>query len=301
MTKRLLDATPHDFAQMDGAALRASIQAADGRTLAVEVICTGDPPVDGVSHGEIAASMGADMIVLDRYDPLRPFIAGMPETDRSSRAPLAAYKHLLGRPLGINLIVTGKAATHELGGRTAATPHVEAAVEQGADSLFLYARPAMGGTVELQADAAKAIHRDHGNSAMLIGVPTFTAPAPRAEAGLHMWQESVQRLMDAGCDGIGLPMPATKSGWTVEAAAKLVDQVHEAQGLAWLLVTGSIEGAPETVMTSLALMAKQIGADAVRLDEAGLSGMPVPENILAFSLAFRGRAHTFRRMASARR
>ncbi|MEZ4671434.1 MAG: hypothetical protein R3E39_26320 [Anaerolineae bacterium] len=52
------------------------------------------------------------------------------------------------------------------------------------------------------------------------------------------------------------------------------------------------------VMTPLALEANQIGADAVRLDEAGLSGMPVPENIHAFSLVLRGERHTYRRMAS---
>jgi hypothetical protein len=301
MTRRLLDATPHDFAQMDGAALQASIRAADGRTLAVEVICTVDPPVEGITQGELAAAMGADVIVLDRYDPLRPRIAGAPENDRSDRAPLAAYKHLLGRPLGINLIVVGDSAGKDLGGRTAQKPHIDLAVEQGVDCLFLYARPGMGGTLERQVETAAAVRRDHGRRVLLIGVPTFSAAPPRTDDALTRYCDSAARLVEAGCDGIGLPMPATKSGWTVDAAASIVDQVHRAGGLAWLFVTGSIEGAPQDVMFTLALTAKQIGADAVRLDEAGLSGMPVPENILAFSLAFRGRAHTFRRMASARR
>ncbi|MEM6529043.1 MAG: hypothetical protein AAF653_12165 [Chloroflexota bacterium] len=79
---------------------------------------------------------------------------------------------------------------------------------------------------------------------------------------------------------------------------QLVDHIHSRDALAWLFVTGSIEGAQQETMQMLALQAKQSGADAVRLDEAGLNGMPVPENIYSFSVALRGRRHTFRRMAS---
>jgi hypothetical protein len=50
-------------------------------------------------------------------------------------------------------------------------------------------------------------------------------------------------------------------------------------------------------MFLLALQAKMLGFDVHRLDEAGLSGMPTPENILAYSLAIRGERHTYRRMA----
>lgn len=301
MPIRLLDAAPSDFARMDAPTLKASIAAADGRTLAAEVICTAAPPVDGVSHGELAAALGADLIVLDRYDPLRPAIAGTPEAICASETPLTAYKRLLGRPLGINLIVTADDAGAELGGRRATPEHVALTAAQGADCVFLYARPLMGGTFERQVEAARQINAAHERQLLLVGVPTFSAPPPRDAAGVSAYCDSARRLIDAGCAGVGLPMPGSKAGWTVEAASAAVDAVRAAGGLSWLLVTGSIEGAPEPVMTALALLAKQIGADAVRLDEAGLSGMPSPENILAFSLAFRGRAHTFRRMATGRR
>jgi hypothetical protein len=86
-------------------------------------------------------------------------------------------------------------------------------------------------------------------------------------------------------------------GWLFDQTCQIIDGIQQNQGLAWLFVTGSVEGASEDAMVQLALAAKQLGADAYRLDEAGLSGMPIPENILTFSIAIRGRRHTYRRMA----
>jgi carbohydrate-selective porin OprB len=120
----------------------------------------------------------------------------------------------------------------------------------------------------------------------------------RDEQTLASLRDQAMRLLDAGCAGVAFPMPGSKQGWLPDATATLIDSVQGHDGLAWLFVTGSIEGAPQSVMHNLAHLGKQLGADAFRLDEAGLSGMPPPENILAFSLALRGARHTYRRMAS---
>ena len=66
MVVRVLDATASDFTGMDALDLAESIRIAEGRTLSVEVICTDQPPVDGVTHAELAAGMGADILLLDR-------------------------------------------------------------------------------------------------------------------------------------------------------------------------------------------------------------------------------------------
>jgi hypothetical protein len=296
MVPRILDATASDFAGMNGTDLKQSIRSAEGRTLAAEVICTDAPPVDGITHGELAAAMGADLIILDRYDSLRPRITGLSDGFFAHNpAPLAAYKKMLGRPVGINMIVAQQAS--ELGGRLAEPANFERAAEQGADIIFLYARPAMGGTPALQHERARQAHSLLGDRALLVGVPSFTQPPPRDAAMLASYRAQIDALVDAGCHAIGLPHPGSKQGWTTDAAAQLIDQAHALGALAWTLVTASIEGAQPEMMIALALMAKQLGVDVVRLDDAGLSGMPEPENILSFSLAFRGKRHTYRRMA----
>lgn len=298
MTVRLLDAVASQLTTMKAAALKDAIRLSDGRTVAAEVICTHQSPVDGVSHGEIAAAMGADIIVLDQYDSINPRISGAPDWALQDSAPLAAYQKLLGRPVGVNMIVAEENQGAFLGGRLVTRANVDRAVQHGVKVIFLYMRPQIGGTHAQMVEHARLIKSTHVDSVMLIGVPTFSKPAPRNPDAIAAYQQEVSDLLAAGCEGIGLPMPGTKSGWTVEAASAIVDDIHQHNGLAWLFITASVEGAPQEVMYQLALLAKSIGADAYRIDEAGLAGMPSPENILAFSLAIRGRQHTFRRMAA---
>lgn len=300
MPPRILDAAPRELLVMNGAALKASIAAAEGRTIAAEVIAPYQSPVDGVSHGELAAAMSADLIILDQYDTLRPQISGVPADLLSQQSPLSAYAELIGRPIGLNLIVADAQQGAFLGGRLVNPANVERAVTQGCRIINLYTRPKIGGTHEGMLAAARMIHEVAGDDALLIGVPSFSRPAPRSTEAIRAYCEDALALIDFGCAGIALPMPGSKQGWTMDAAAAIVDVVRGAGALAWLFLTGSIEGAPESLITAMALQAKQIGADAYRIDEAGLSGMPVPENIFSFSLAIRGRQHTFRRMASAR-
>lgn len=298
MPKRMLDAFASDFMVMNGADLAAAIRKSEGRTLAAEVIASYQSPVEGVSHGEIAAAMGADIIALDRYDCQSPAISGLPPSVLSNSAPLTAYKRMLGRPIAINMIVADPSTAADLGGRLVSESSVELAAAQGLDLLFLYVRPHMGGTPEMMQNAARMIRQRTGDELLLIGVPSFSLPAPRSAQGIRNYLDQAEALLEAGCHGIGLPMPGSKQGWLFEPTAAIIDAIHDQERLTWLFVTGSIEGAPAEAMVQLALAAKQLGTDAVRLDEAGLSGMPAPENILAFSLAYRGARHTYRRMAA---
>ncbi|MBL8132256.1 MAG: hypothetical protein JNL42_10395 [Anaerolineae bacterium] len=295
MAKRLLEAVASDFQAMDGVELAESIRQAEGRTLAAEVIAAAEPPVSGVSGGELAAAMGADIVALDQYDPFAPRIAGV-EPGLLGDQPLAQYSLLLGRPLGINLIVAEPDPA--LGGRLFSRASLDAAVTQGVNLIFLYARPRQGGTAAMQSDAARLIASAHPRAALVVGVPSFSKPPPRDAASFESHRQEILALLDAGCHGIGMPMPGSKQGWRADQTAALIDVVQGRGGLAWLFVTGSVEGAPPAVMHDLAVLGKQLGADAFRLDEAGLSGMPNPENIFAFSLALRGARHTYRRIAS---
>ncbi len=295
---RMLDAVASDFAKMTASDLKASIALAEGRTVIAEAICTYQSPVEGVSHGEICASMGADIIILDRYDSHNPIIQGAPDWVFHADNPLAEYGRLIGRPVGVNLIVADAEHGASLGGRLVNEANIQRILEQGVQVICLYVRPKMGGTVEMMQEAIMLIQSLNNNRAFLIGVPSFSKPAPRTELAMKDYQQEVVELLAKGCDGIGLPMPGSKQGWEKHLAGKLIDTIHEHEGLAWLFITGSIEGAPQDVMSQLGLSAKQLGADAVRLDEAGLSGMPLPENIFAFSLAIRGKRHTYRRIAS---
>ncbi|OPZ57052.1 MAG: hypothetical protein BWY88_01267 [Synergistetes bacterium ADurb.Bin520] len=63
----------------------------------------------------------------------------------------------------------------------------------------------------------------------------------------------------------------------------------------------SQEGSDEGTIRALALACKMAGADLHHLGDSGYSGMALPENLMAYSVALRGRRHAYRRMATSPR
>ena len=296
MTSRILDATASEFMAMNALELAESIRKGEGRAISVEVICTDQPPVDGVTHAELAAALGADIIVLDRYDPPAPVILGAPDSLMRSVTPLADLKKMIGRPIGINLLV-GDNLPAAKARRGFTSTIAETACEQGADIFFVINQPTYGGTVQQMCAAGEWVREHLHNKIMAIAVTSASTPPPRTAVEIESFSDTIKTLLQAGYLGIGLPLPGSKQGWKLDATARLVDCIHAEGGLAWAILTGSVEGSPREAMINLALQAKMLGFDVHRLDEAGLSGMPSPENILTYSLAIRGERHTYRRMA----
>lgn len=72
---------------------------------------------------------------------------------------------------------------------------------------------------------------------------------------------------------------------------------HAAGALAMGTIGTSQEGAEIETIRSLALAAKRAGMDIHHIGGAGYTGVAVPENVYAYSLALRGRRHTWNRMA----
>jgi hypothetical protein len=59
----------------------------------------------------------------------------------------------------------------------------------------------------------------------------------------------------------------------------------------------SQEGARPAIALPLALAAKEIGVDAHHLGDAGIGRVTDPDLLYEYSIAVRGRRHTWRRMA----
>lgn len=297
MTKRILDAAASDFLTMNAAELTKSIRETEGRTISAEVICTYEPPVEGVTHAEIAAAFGADIITLDHFDPDNPLIRGLPASVAAQPDILRQLKRMIGRPIAVNMAVTRQEEGGWLYTRRYSAERLEKLAQQGADIVFLYGDPHSGQTTVEVAAAAREARVRYGDDLMLVGVPDVFFPPPNDEALREHYRRAHEQILSAGAQCIGLVMPGSKQGWRLEETAALVDHVHQLGGLVWLILTGSVEGSPRENIQQMALNAKMLGGDVYRLDEAGLAGMPLPENILEFSLTIRGKRHTYRRMA----
>src|SRR5690606_24699479 len=81
--------------------LKASIRAAEGRTLLSELIVRFPSPFEDVSLPEVARSFGADLLLLNLFDVNRPRISGLPVEEGEEVVRLA--KRFTGRPVGVNL------------------------------------------------------------------------------------------------------------------------------------------------------------------------------------------------------
>ena len=60
----------------------------------------------------------------------------------------------------------------------------------------------------------------------------------------------------------------------------------------------SQEGADEETIREIALLNKRCGIDIQHIGDAGFCGIALPENIMALSIAIRGKRHTYHKIAS---
>ena len=305
MTKRLLDANASDFAAMTGRQLLEAIRLSEGRVIAAEVVAVAPPLVDKVSNGELAAGMGADLILLNLYDATNPQITGLPTEGENGTEhfghfslgmgrTIADLKRMIGRPVGLNLEPIEAPEAITTSGRLAAPENAQLAVEQGADFIVITGNPKTGVTTQGIACSVRAIREAVGDRVMLLAGKGHSA----GSAEKVVSEESVEAFSDAGADGVALPAPGTVPGMTLEAGRRLVELAHRFGLVALNAMGTSQEGTSIGVIEQLALMSKMTGADVHQLGDAGYMGIAVPENITAFSIAIRGRRHTWHRMAT---
>jgi hypothetical protein len=274
---------------------------------AAEVMAAAPPVVDKISNVELAAGMGADLILLNLYEVGRPQVAGFPDQVQSSEPGVPVFgrfawgrgvtlkmvKEWIGRPVGINLEPIENPGAHVAAGRLASPENAQVAVEQGADFIVLTGNPYSGVTTAGIARALQSIRRRAGGSLVLFAGKIHAAGAYEAV----VTPEDIEAFARAGADGVVLPAPGTAPGMTVEGVRALVELAHARGLLAMNGIGTSQEGSSLATIEQLALMSKMTGADIHHIGDAGAFGMAVPENIIAWSLALRGRRHTWHRMA----
>ncbi len=303
--KRLLEAFASDFRAMDGRDLLESIRRSEGRVLCAEVLVLSPPLVDGISNAELAAAMGADLILLNGYNVFQPQVMGFPsavkldlgwaQLSAGMGVTLAQVKAWLGRPVGLNLEpISDPEKAARASGRLATLENARRALEQGADFLVITGNPQTGVTGEGIAEAVTQIRKAVGGGPLILAGKMHSAGADEPAIS----ERDIGALLEAGADGILIPLPGTAPGVTEEEATRLTTRIHRAGRLVMGTIGTSQEGATASVIEQLALAGKRVGVDIFHIGDAGFMGIAFPENIYALSLAIRGRRHTWRRMAA---
>ncbi|QNP55267.1 haloacid dehalogenase-like hydrolase [Tessaracoccus defluvii] len=282
--------------------LLEAITAAEGRTLICETSALTEPLIAGITNAEVAASLAADMILLNFLDVDDPVINGLPG-DTPIADSVRTLKRLAGRPVGINLEPIDARYEPDPAdpyfvppGRRATQANALRAAELGVDLIVFTGNPGAGVSNHTIADAVAEAHEVVGDRLVLAAGRMHAAGVFGPQGGLLTLAE-VDAFIDAGADIVLLPAPGTVPGVTLELVHPLVSRVHSRGALVMTTIGTSQEGSDEATMRQFALTAKMAGADLHHIGDAGYSGIATPENIFAYSIAVRGRRHTIARMA----
>ncbi len=303
MAKRILDCYASDFAGFTKADLLESIRKSEGRVMLCETIGTVRPMLGDVTNAEFVSAMGADFVLLNMFDVNAPVIEGLPEGRPEDTVRL--IKHLTGRPVGINLEPTeagGETETATLWqmslGRRATLENARRACEMGVDMILLTGNPGMGVHNEAIEETLRSYKKNLGER-IILAAGKMHAAGILTEAAEHiMTKEEVRRFREAGADILLFPAPGTVPGITMEYVRELVGYAHSLGALTITAVGTSQEGADTDTIRRIALMCKMTGTDMHHLGDTGYTGMALPENIQAYSVAIRGIRHTYHRMAA---
>lgn len=301
MPKRLIDTTARELASYKKQDLLTSIADSEGRTLAAETIGTVTPMLVDITNAEFVTSLGADLIMLNVFDVNEPVIQGLPQVPPEE--VVREVKRLTGRMVAINLEPAIVKDTEDNSvwnltkGRQATPENAKKAADMGVDMIVLTGNPGVGVENDAILQALSQLKEAVGDRVILTA-GKMHASGVLSEAGEKILTENeVESFVDAGADVILLPAPGTVPGISMEYAAKLIKRAHEKGALAMTTIGTSQEGADEDTIRQIALMCKMAGADIHHIGDSGYMGMALPENIMAYSVAIRGKRHTYRRMA----
>lgn len=299
--KRILDCHASDFKNMTKEELLFAIAAGEGRTIACETIGCIMPMLGDITNAEFAASMGADILLLNMFDVKKPYIMGLPKTEPENT--VWKLKELTGRPIGINLepVEQGKAVSEGMWamteGRMATLENAKLAAKMGVNFILLTGNPGNGVTNTAITETLSLYIKELGDK-LILAAGKMHASGILAEAGEKiLTKEDIKEFREAGADIILMPAPGTVPGITMEYVRELVNYAHSLGALTITAIGTSQEGADVATMREIALMCKMTGTDIHHLGDSGYGGMALPENIQSYSIAIRGIRHTYRRMA----
>ncbi|MFQ7318300.1 MAG: haloacid dehalogenase-like hydrolase [Massilimicrobiota timonensis] len=292
--KRLLNCTTSEMLSMNKDELKQSILASEGRTIMTETVVACPPLLGDLTNAELAVSFGSDMVLLNVFDCDHPHINGLPETDE----PVKLLKKLVGRPVGCNLEPIDENAkmmenrleiSH---GRHATKETFMKAKELGFDFICLTGNPGTGVSNASIENAIKLAKEYFGG--MIIAGKMHSSGIDEALVDLN----SIERFIDAGADIILMPAVYTVPGLSEEEVRDACKLIKSKGALSLSSIGTSQEGSDEGTIREIALVNKRCGIDIQHIGDAGWCGIALPENIMALSIAIRGKRWTYHKIAS---
>lgn len=321
MVRRLISSTKSEIRNMTASELKKSIQASEGRVLLAQNYVGFGPLVQDTTNAEVSFAFGADMVFFNGYpmngSDIPAFNTPIYDDDKIFRKflTLKELKAITPGPLGIYLEcgLEDNPTSSTAPGMSLIRPERVASKEnllklkdEGADFVVLGGNPGSGTTMDTIVEATQRAKRLLGKEIMIWSGKWEDGVQEKVLGDPLYFEESkkyVKKLIDAGADVICLPMPGSRTGVVVDEIRELVTLAHTYKDGALVMnfLDGSVEGADTDTVRTCTLLSKQTGADIHAIGDAGLSWMPVPENIYQMSITTKGRRLTWFKMAAGHR
>ena len=301
--KRLLDCSASDFNNMTKSDLIHAIKASEGRVLLSETISTVQPMLMGITNAELAASQGADLLLLNMFDINNPEVMGLPKGTHP-KSVIATLKQLTGRPVGVNLEAVDPefAQKHDelwamRSGRAATADNVNTLIDMECNFIVLTGNPSNGISNRAITESLKQIRSQLTDDIMIIAGKMHGAGVISEGGKTIVTSLDISQFASCGADVVLLPAPGTVPGMSESYVSSLIEKAHSHNILAMTTVGTSQEGADSETIRRIALMSKMAGADLHHIGDTGYTGIALPENIRNYSITIRGVRHTYSRMA----
>ena len=311
MVKRLLSCTASEIKKMTPMELKQSIKASEGRIICSENVAISQSVAGGITNAELAASYGADLILLNAFDVFNPVVMGLPGSENLQdiideandplhlkKNPIDQLKYLTGRPIGVNLEPVDldskmNEPLQEISeGRKCTKETLQEAQKLGFDFICLTGNPGTGVTNDKIADAVK-LAKQHFFGLIIAGK---MHGAGVDEEVVNM--KAIESFISTGADIILLPAVGTVPGVTDEDVRDAVKLIRKSGALSMSAIGTSQESSDQETVKQIAIRNKICGVDIQHIGDAGYSGLAPVENIYALSIAIRGLRHTMNRVGT---
>ncbi|MBO1220891.1 DUF7916 family protein [Staphylococcus nepalensis] len=293
MVKRLLSANASELIEMTGKELKQSIKASAGRVVLSENIVTETPMVPDISNAELARAFGADLILLNGFDAFNPKVKNIGE----GAHVIETLRHLVGRPVGVNLEPVDKRANMTEAhldialGRQASSETVRALEQLGVNFICMTGNPATGVTND------KIIEAIESTSAHFSGLIIAGKMHSSGVDEPVITKTYVEKFIEAGADMILVPAVGTVPGFDETQLKDIVKVVHRNGGLVMSAIGTSQESADPSTIRDFAIRNKICGVDIQHIGDGSSCGLAPVENIFELSKALRGERHTLSMIA----
>ena len=304
MVKRLISANSSEMLAMNGAELKQSIRASEGRVVLSENVVVHEP-LDGITTSEVAAAFGADLILLNALDVLNPMILGLYDGEETLATAKPHHdgecvhmlQRLVGRPIGVNLepvdpdadMAEDRLVIPE--GRMASEKTLLEVENLGFNFVVLTGNPGTGVTNKQIANNIKIAKKVF--SGLVIAGKMHGAGVDEAVVS----PAAVKEFLDAGADVILVPAVGTVPGFDDAELKEIVKLAHNQGALVMSTIGTSQEGSGSSFIQNIAIRNKIAGVDIQHIGDAAWGIQSPFENIFALSKAIRGERHAIVRMA----